>query len=307
MIWLQNYSIILQPSQYVFMKVFYDLHVHSYWSDGDYSPSVVVELAKKNGLSGLVLTDHDTFLGWPEFAKAASENRFEIIQGIEISSTIYNANTHVLGYSRYFQEKILLPLLEKARANAFERMRKIAEKLRENNLANINVKFLQEEKGDKAALTKYDLQKELVARHGLTLAESIKLMRHGGLAYVPYDKQRVPHPKEVVELIHRANGLAVLAHPGEMIRRFFEQGGSQKVAVRIIPEVIGYGLDGLEVYSLQHDSNQEREFSAIADRFSLVKTGGSDFHGAIHAPGRILGSSGIDEKLWQEFLKKLPG
>lgn len=292
------------------MKILYDLHCHSYWSDGDYALDVVVGLAKKQGLNGIVLADHDTILGWPEFQKAVKQVGFEFIQGVEISALIYDMHTHILGYSRHFDTKILKPLLEQARFANLRRVQATVKKLKENDIADVDVKKLQNKKGKGAVLSKYDIQKELAEKYGLDLAESGAMMHErNGLVFVPYDKKNVPEPQKVIKAIHKANGLAILAHPGEMIKRIDSKQSlreAEMILQKAIIKLIACGIDGIEVYSPRNTKEQEQEFLQVCCKKNLIITGGSDFHGFIHAPQRPLGLRGLDKKLWQEFLAKLP-
>jgi len=286
------------------MRNFYDLHTHSFYSDGDCSPVIVAKIAKKNNLRGVVLTDHDTILGWQDFFQTAQVLNFFTVQGIEITSQLFGVDLHILGYSQNFNVAMLSPFLKEARCIAFQRAQAIARKLKEKNIADLDIETLQRKKGNNAILRKYDIVKTIAFNYVISIEQAGKLINNpGDIAYVPHNKKKVLSAKAVIDLIHKANGIAVLAHPGEIAQK--EQNGEKKM-LDIIDEMIQLGIDGLEVFSSFHSKKQEKEFLKITKKFKLVKTGGSDFHGAIHAPKITLGASGIDEVVWQEFLFKLP-
>lgn len=290
------------------MEKLYDLHCHSFWSDGDCSPRAVARTAKQLGLTGVVLTDHNTILGWPSFQKSAQKLGLAFIQGIEITTTLFQTDLHILGYSQNFNLKILNPLLTQEKILNYKRLEKIILKLKKLGLKiNFSLNHLQNKKGKKAILTLYDLQKELSKRLSINRKKTASMFTHrGDPAYVPYDEKNMPTPQEVISAIHSANGLAVLAHPAEILKRTDDKQNAPKTMKKIINKLIKTGLDGLEVYSPRHTSEQEKQFLKITQKANLLTTGGSDFHGPLHAPARPLGSAVISQKLWQTLLFKLP-
>ncbi|MDD5146352.1 MAG: PHP domain-containing protein [Candidatus Pacebacteria bacterium] len=284
------------------MKISYDLHTHSHYSDGDFSPEKVVGLAKEKGLSGAAITDHDTILGWSESKGAMLKFGMPFVQGVEISTILEDLELHVLGYSYNFDTELLKPALQKAKTAYLKRLEIISQKLRDNGIADIDISTLQEKKGMEAILTKYDLQKELALKHNIPMSKSCDLInKKDGLAYAPHDRQLTPSSKDVIDLIYRANGFSVLAHPGKIIK----DTGSRDKMWDIIKKLVSARLCGLEISCLYHSPELQKELLDFSSRNMLLKTGGSDYHGPIHAPYRLLGLYGIDDSTWQEFHNRL--
>lgn len=289
------------------MNTLYDLHAHSTWSDGDHAPDVVAFLAKRKKLHGVILTDHDTLAGWPVFARSAKKSHLATIQGLEVSSVFNHTDIHILAYSTDFKMARLRPLLNHIKHAASTRMKKVSKKLARTNIAHLDIEMLDRKKGATTHLTKYDLIQELVRSHGIPFLEAQKMIERDGIAYVPYNRRQIPNPKTVITAIHRAGGIAVLAHPSEMLKRTNHTLAVAKTVMQsAIKQLITHGIDGIEVYTPRHSPDQIKEFLNLARTHNLIVTGGSDFHGAIHAPQRPVGSGGIDTVLWEQFIKRLP-
>ncbi len=288
------------------MNSLYDLHAHSTWSDGDHAPDVVAALAKRKKLQGVILTDHDTLAGWPAFARVAKKLHITTLQGLEITSTFEQTDIHILAYSTHFKMPQLQPLLRHIKHAASARMKQVAKKLAHADIAHLDIKTLERRKGSSAHLTKYDLINELVWTHGIPFPDAQNIIERGGTAYVPYDRHLIPDPKTVITTIHNAGGLAVLAHPGEMLKRTSNTLTRAKTVMQnALQQLISFGIDGIEVYTPRHSPDQIKEFLTLARTHDLLVTGGSDFHGAIHAPQRPIGSGGVNPILWQTLLKRL--
>ena len=221
---------------------------------------------------------------------------------MEISTSLYGVNLHILGYSRNFNLETLSFLLETNRKLAFTRIGKILIRLKEAGIADISIDDLQEKKGQGVILSKYDIQKELEARFEVILKDSgLMVNKKGGVAYEPYNAMAMICPEDIIKIIRQANGIAVLAHPCKILNN-----ANHRVMWKIISELIEMNIDGIEVYSSRSTKEQEKMFLSVCDKAGLIKTGGSDSHGAIHTPDRMIGSVGINNELWQEFLTRLP-
>lgn len=252
-----------------------DLHNHSTFSDGDLTPTALVTLAAKRGVTHLALTDHDTTAGLDEAHAAGEVHGVTIIDGVELSAWS-RRELHVLGYHVDRTHAPLVERLDAQRQARIERVHTIGDRL--------------------AALGKpIDVEAVMASAHGnvgrphiaraLVQAGWVRSMNaafqrflgDGQPAYVPATRLPV---SEAIELIHAAGGVAVLAHPGV---------GDVDAQV---PDFVAAGLDGLECHHPAHDAAKTQHYVTMARLLGLCETGGSDFHSPKHSAGP--GTHGID-------------
>lgn len=253
-----------------------DLHAHSTASDGAATPSEGVAAAHAAGLTAFALTDHDTLAGIAEAQVAADACGLRLVPGVELSVHQGADEVHLLGL-HIRDIAAMQDALEIYRDHRRSRAEAIVAKL---NAAGLALTFDQVlAVSDGAAIGRPHVARALVAA-GMArdVREAFdKWLGAGRAAYV--DKERL-EIAEGVALIHRAGGIAVLAHPGPDGRR--EQ----------IEPLVAAGLDGLEVRHPSHSRDDEQRLAALAAHFDLVASGGSDWHGAKHG-GRVLGAMQI--------------
>jgi predicted metal-dependent phosphoesterase TrpH len=258
-------------SQYV------DLHCHSTASDGTFAPADVVRLAKESGLSALSLTDHDSIGGIAEASAEAGRLGLDFISGIEISCEYPHPGTmHILGYGVDPSSPTLLALTTTLLEGRDNRNPKIIEKLREHGVA-----ITMEEVEVEAKATGANSNKPIGRPHIAAIllrkgyVSSIKqafdkYLAPGGLAY--FDKERLTMA-QAMERIIGSGGLPVLAHPVQLRTENDAQ------LERVVKDLVDLGLAGLEVIHSDHDAALVEKYTALAGRYNLLKTGGSDFHG----------------------------
>jgi predicted metal-dependent phosphoesterase TrpH len=250
---------------------FVDLHCHSTASDGTFAPRDVIKLAKENGLTALALTDHDTVAGCAEAREEAKRQGIDFLTGIEISAEYPHPGTmHILGYGVDPDNPALKNLTETLLAGRDNRNPRMVAKLNEMGVAVTMEEWQNEAKG--AVLGRPQLAAIL---HRKGYVSSIKqafdkYLGQGAPAY--FDKERLT-PKQAVERIAAAGGVAVLAHPIQLRTQNDAQ------LERVIKDLTDLGLAGLEVLHSDHDDTLIAKYTALADRFGLLRTGGSDFHG----------------------------
>ena len=263
---------------------FVDLHCHSTASDGTLPPREVVQLAAAAGLSALALTDHDTVAGVPEAAAAAAELGIDFLPGIEISASYPRPGTmHLLGYGIDPASPQLHAFTAELQASRHERNLKIVDLLRQKGIA-ITFDEVREVAGE-GVIGRPHFAKILIDKgYCKTPAACFnKYLGQGGSAYV--DKEQFT-PFGAIALIHAAGGLVSLAHPKQLRKENDAQ---------LVGEIKGLadaGLDALEVIHSDHRESFVAHLSDLADRFGLLKTGGSDFHGSNKAH-ISLGKAGI--------------
>lgn len=260
-----------------------DLHVHSTASDGLYKPQVLVERAAVMGLKYFALTDHDTVDGIAAARKAAIDfPDLTFIPGVELSTDTEKGETHVLGYFIDENDVAFLTELEKFRNSRDIRARRMVEKLAELGIV-LDWNRVQEIAGEGTSIGRPHIARAMLEKGYIEKFEDAfhNCIESGGPAYVERTKMT---PEEAVTLILRSGGVPVLAHP-------FTTGEPETMIQRLGKA----GLAGMEAYYHENTPEQTTEMLDIADRYGLLVTGGSDFHGE-GMSGGALGSVEIPEK-----------
>jgi predicted metal-dependent phosphoesterase TrpH len=255
---------VTDPALVGAQQEFVDLHTHSTASDGVRAPADVVRAAKAAGLAAFALTDHDTIAGLSDARAAGAQIGIRLIAGVELSAVEGEEETHILGLhlSELSALEHRLVALREMRVN---RAARIVERL---NALGIPLSFdavLQHAGG--GAIGRPHVARALIAGGwALDFREAFdRYLGNGRPAFVP--KEHLPLA-EAIELIHRAGGLAILAHPGSTCTR------------ERIHALVSLGLDGLEILHPSHSWDDSRRFDALAAEFDLVRSGGSDWHGS---------------------------
>ena len=248
-----------------------DLHCHSTASDGTLSPTEVVELARRNGLTALALTDHDTVGGVAEAAAAAARLGLAFLPGIEISAEIPAPGTlHILGYGIDPSSPALVAMTTQLIAGRDDRNPRMVAKLNELNIAVTMAEWEAEAKG--GVLGRPQLAAVLLRKGYVSSIKQAfdKYLGQGAAAYA--DKERLTS-RRALEMIRDAGGLPVLAHAAQLRA---ENDGQLD---RIVKGLVDQGLAGIEVFHSDHDAAWVSKTMGLAQRYHLLKTGGSDFHG----------------------------
>lgn len=286
------------------MKYKYDLHLHSNWSDGDHPLTKIFQIAKKNNLRGLTITDHNVIASDKEldhFKKQCQKNSIEVFEGVEITTNYKGVDIHVLGYSSKFNKQILRKGLKKTVAGYAKRCQEISQKLEKFFNFKINFNKIQKERGAYKFLTKFDIARAIQKKAKKNIETIIDLTTRGKVAYVPYNSSWVMNPFQAIELIKKAGGITVVAHPLTLGRSNFDKEKTEKIIIELIKKLKKQGLDGIEVYYSMHSKKQEKILSALAKKYALLITGGSDWHGEKNKPSIKIGMAGLDEKLFRKF------
>ncbi|MBR2409282.1 MAG: PHP domain-containing protein [Lachnospiraceae bacterium] len=273
-----------------------DLHMHSIFSDGTYTPAELVAYAKQKGLSALSLTDHDTIDGLDEARQHAISAGIRFLNGIEINSFfILNSkrvNIHVLGYG--FDPEALQPYTEQLKKLRYEHNDAIRKALQK-----LGIEITDSDLGLQSTpntITRLNFAKALVQKgYAETVKEALtKYLHRGGSAFVEYNT----HPfSTVAKMIHDAGGIVSLAHPAEYK---LENTDTEHMINSMIQE----GLDAVECIHPSQDSKYARMLMDIAVKKNLFQTGGSDFHGP-NESGIDLGFGGDNMVIPESFLSTL--
>jgi predicted metal-dependent phosphoesterase TrpH len=240
-----------------------DLHSHSTASDGAATPSALVAAARQAGLAAIALTDHDTIGGLREAAAAAAGSDLRVVPGVELSAVDATGETHLLG----LHLADLAPL--GARLAELREMRRLRAERIVQRLNALGVRLTMEDVLAQAAggaIGRPHVARALIARGW---AEDIRgafdrYLAAGRPAFVQKERLSLA---DAIEMVRRAGGLAVLAHPG-----------STATADRL-KALMTLGLDGVEVRHPSHDDAECGRILALTDRLGLLPSGGSDWHG----------------------------
>lgn len=247
-----------------------DLHTHSDASDGTDSPAGVIRAAARAGLDVVALTDHDTTRGWAEAADAAREVGVALVRGAELSSKAGGVSVHLLSYLHDPGDVGLLACVDGARDSRVGRAHVMVERIAEDYALTWEDVAAQVAPG--ATVGRPHIADALVARgHVPTRSEAFtSILASSSPYYVAY---RAPHAAELIELVRRAGGVPVLAHPLAASR-------GRVVSETTIAELAEAGLAGLEADHRDHTAADSERVRAIAARHGLFTTGSSDYHGA---------------------------
>lgn len=248
-----------------------DLHIHTNFSDSTFTPEEVAACANSVGLSAVAICDHDCVDGIELCEKAAAPFGVEVIPGIEFTVEKQDAEIHILGFYMDYKAEWLIKKLKDMQESRISRIHAMVGKLNE---AGINVKA-----EDVFKLAGRGTVGRLHLAQAIIRTGKVKSFKDVFNKYIGFQKScYVSHvrfsPQETIEAILKAGGVPVLAHPGIMRKDEY------------IPELIGYGLKGIEVYHTDHKPSTVKHYEDLAKEYGLLMTGGSDCHGM--GKGRVL-------------------
>lgn len=289
-----------------------DLHLHSSVSlDGELSPRGLVELCSQEGITLAALTDHNAVSGVPEFSWRGAQLGIRVIPGVELDCTAEGLQLHILGYGIDITNGKLIQIersvLEMQRTLSLRQMDAVEEL---GILLDRDVLMEQAQNGVVSA--------EMIAAEALTFSQNqnhllLRPFLPGGSrsdqplvnfywdicspgkpAYVPASYISAA---EAIQAIHDAGGLAVLAHPAINLQ------GREK----LIEYFLNLPLDGIEVFSSYHNAIETAFYLDLAQKYHLLVTGGSDFHGRIKPNIRMgdIDMLGMEDVLQSELLSAL--
>lgn len=277
------------------MKKRTDLHIHTYFSDGVFSPEKIVDTAIDVGLDAIAITDHDNILAYDVAQNYIKEkklsDKIEIIRGIEINTLYKNHEVHILGYFMDTTNSDFVELLKVQQAARIKQTKEI-------------IKLLAQKEGIKI---KFEDVKKLVAEGGsigrphiakaITNAGGTNNIMDAYAKYIHddspvYVQRKTVSPFDAVEILYDAGGIPVIAHPHDL-----------EIAEPLIKELMNYGLRGIEAYHRKHSPACVEYFSTMAENLGLIVTGGSDFHTPNIMNGQIiLGKNFIPEWVYEKLV-----
>lgn len=251
---------------------FADLHLHTVFSDGTYTPQDLIAQSYKCGLSAIAVVDHDTVEGIRPSIETAQGRDVEVLAGIELSAEFDNVEVHILGYLIDYQNSSLIKRLEALKKNRIERIYKIIDKLKVIGVSlNPDTVF---DIANNGTVGRLHVARALVkeGKAGTIFEAFQKYIGDKSPAYVLGFKFS---PKEAIKLIKESGGVPVLAHPYILHND------------DLIPEFVKHGLMGLEVYYPEHSQSMTNFYLRLAQEYNLLVTGGSDCHGSVKPEAKI--------------------
>jgi len=258
------------------MAVLADLHLHTTASDGRLTVGELGRQIAAARLAYFSITDHDSVVAYGQLDQLPAGLATKLITGIEFSTDVDGEEVHILGYGIDAQNDALLSSLTNLAGFRRERLTGMTQRLRQHGYSidddEVFSRFPAPQAVGRPHLAAYLVDKGYFTDVNAIFAT---LLSKTGPVYLPH--VYLP-PAKIVELIRACGGIACVAHPGAIGKR------------HIVEEVIGLGIQGLEVYHPSHTFDQQSAFLAFARRRGLLVTGGSDFHAI---PGRIPEQLGV--------------
>ncbi|MCS7252825.1 MAG: PHP domain-containing protein [Armatimonadota bacterium] len=253
---------------------FADLHVHSSHSDGSHSVEALLRMAHERSINAISITDHDSIDAIPEAVELTSSGKYdvEVIPGVEITSEYRGVEVHMLGYLIDHTSSELIDALTEMRRERMKRLFKIVARLNQLGIRITVEDVLSQAHGE--AIGRPHVARALVQ---LGYAEDYldafqRYLRDAAPAYVP--RKRISC-YDAIRLIHRAKGLAVLAHPCDL--------GN----LELVCEVVKCGADGIEAFHPRLSKADSERLVKLAANFGLIITGGTDFHSESNVSVRL--------------------
>ncbi len=263
-----------------------DLHCHTYFSDGTDSPEELIVLAKKNGLSALSITDHDTISAYAEAIPAAKKNGIILGAGAEFSSSYDGLNVHILAYDFDLESPLIHAFCQKHKERRKLRNYRILEKLKKRQMP---IPEEELEKMGTETLGRPHIA-ELLVKHRFVTSVQQAFDLYIGDGKICYDAGEPFTVDETLDLIHSARGKAFLAHP-----HFLGEG--EKVF-----KLLEKPFDGIECLYANCLPQQEKRWIKAAERRGLLISGGSDYHGTLK-PMLTLGCSFVNEETFYKIFQ----
>jgi 3',5'-nucleoside bisphosphate phosphatase len=240
-----------------------DLHVHTNYSDGLYSPKEIIQKAKEAGIDIISISDHDNIAAINDAIEYGKEYGVEVIPGVEMSSDIEDKEIHILAYFFELNNKELERYLTFFREERLKRAVRIVNRLNEIGFSITIDDVLAKAKN--SAVGRPHIAQAMLER-GLISSYYEAFNKYIGNGCPAYEKKVHLSPQSAFKIINDAGGLSFIAHPGNMPES-------------LLKELINAGVDGIEVIHPSHSAQQTKFYRGIVNEYFLLESGGSDFHG----------------------------
>lgn len=272
-----------------------DFHIHTYFSDGVFSPEKIVDTAIDVGLQVIALTDHDNVLSYQTAKDYINKTgkKLEVIQGVEINTLYKNYEVHILGYMMDTDNKDFKELLKTQQKARVEQVNQIIDLLAKKEGIKIKFEDIKKQVAEGGSIGRPHIAKAITNAGGTTsvIEAYAKYIHDDSPVYVP---RKTVSPQEAVEIIYDAGGIPVIAHPHDI-----------DIAESLIKELMTHGLRGIEAYHRKHSPACVEYFSSMAENLGLIVTGGSDFHAPNIMNGQIiLGKNFVPEWIYDKLMQE---
>ena len=282
-----------------------DLHIHSTASDGSLTPSEIIHLAQELNLGAIAITDHDSLEGSKEAIEAGIPPSIKFVSGVEISAAYPpffpgSGSFHILGYCIRLDDSALNQSLAKLRQARKSRNPEILRRL--NRLGYpLSLEEVRREVGQ-GQIGRPHIARAMKAKGFVKSIDEAfdSFLGNDAPAYV--DKYRI-ECADAVQTIRAAGGISVLAHPGLL------NISSENELNHLVGSLKELGIQGIEVHYPEHTPQQIKKYAELAERYELLMTGGTDFHGSIIPEiemGSGNGSLFIPYELYEKMVAKKP-
>ncbi len=268
-----------------------DLHTHTSFSDGFYSPKDLILKAKNAGIEIIGITDHDNIGAIKEASDYGKEIGIEVIPGVEISTDVEDKEVHILAYFFEPDNSELERYLQFFRDERLKRADRIVGKLKSIGF-NITLEDVLKKAKNSAVGRPHIAQAMLDGGFISSYYEAFN--KYIGNGCVAYEKKVHLSPQSAFKIINDAGGLSFIAHPGFMHES-------------LLKEIITAGVDGIEVIHPSNNPSHVKFYRGIVNEYFLLESGGSDFHGGKREDddnlGKFYTSTQVVEAMRQRLLK----
>ena len=255
------------------MPVKIDLHTHTKFSDGYFTPQELLEKVSETNISVLAITDHDTIDAIPSAVTLGEKLGITVVPGIELSAQDGERDLHILGYFMDIENETFKEYLTLFKSERIKRAERIIAKLK--NLGySITIEDVLTLSGT-SVVGRPHIADALV-KLGIVKSFYEAFQKLLGNTSPAYEKKYYVSPANAIKIIQDAGGIAVIAHPGALPEE-------------TIRELIKANIDGFEIYHPSHSAQQMKYYEGITTNYFLYGTGGSDFHGGTRSDVNNIG------------------
>ena len=276
-----------------------DLHIHTNYSDGVFTPEKIVDAAINANLDVIALTDHDNILSYEVAQNYISELKkegkktIEVIQGIEVNTMHIDYEIHILGYFMNPQDNDFQELIKSQQLARVKQTKEIVTLLNKKEGIHVKYEDILSQVAEGGSIGRPHIAKAITNAGGTSnvMEAYAKYINDNSPVYV---KRKTVTPHEAVEIIYDAGGIPVIAHPHDLDN-----------AEELIKKLMHCGLRGIEAYHRKHSPAIVEYFSSMAEELGLIVTGGSDFHAPNIMNGQIiLGKNFVPEWVYYKLIEE---
>ena len=264
------------------MEKLIDMHTHTNYSDGELTPEELIDLAIEKNIKTIAITDHDTVNGIKKIRNLQLGN-IEIITGIELSAKATKGTFHILGYDLDLDSKILSDKMSELKTNSTHSTLSVMEQIKRDYGIRFNYEDIKELINANRHIGRPDLAK-LCIKYGYatTVQEAFDKYLNEAHNKIRGLNKWLTY-EECLDLIIKSGGIPVLAHPYQLKM-------TEEEFIPLLENMIKCGLRGIEVYHSKHTKEEMEYYKEIANKYDLLISGGSDYHGKIVKPDIELGT-----------------